>query len=355
MVQDIKTLNTMQRLILLLLVITAFSCTRPMSSPNQVVFDRIAYVYDLKPTIAKEVWPGFDEKQFDVPLIYYTDSSSFIANPTDRFLQIHNPALVFQNSDLKVYKTTARLNSIPFHMAVNFTFGDSSAFDNYEPFMHCSSLEETGKVVEDVTTTETWVTMIVHEYFHGFQFQHKEYLEDFADSVATFQKGKLKELYDEHAWFRKKVDSENRLLLQALETDDRDAIRELLAAFFKERETRRDETKRKLNLDIKTVENTYETLEGTARYVEQKLYEKFSQKRPDTRLQKSDAAYQAYTSFKDHELEKEEWLYLTTKTSVYFYATGFNMTRILDKLEVEYKTRLFKERELSLEDILKTI
>jgi hypothetical protein len=345
----------MQRLILLLLVTTALSCTKKLSSPDQVVFDRMAYVYSLKPAIAKETWPGFDDKQYDVPLIYYTDSTSFIANPTDRFLQIHNPALVFQNSGLKVYKTTARLNSVPFHMAVNFTFGDSSAYDNYAPFMHCSSFEETRNVIQDVESTEVWVTMIIHEYFHGFQFQHKDYLQYFADSVATFQKGKLKELYKEHAWFKAAVDKENELLLEALASDDRAEIRELIAAFFKERETRRDETKRKLELDIEAVESTYETLEGTARYVEQKLYEKFSQKPPDAKLQKSDSAYQAYSTFKDHKLEKDEWLYLTSKSGVYFYATGFNITRILDKLEVPYKDRLFKESELALEDLLRTI
>ena len=345
----------MHRLILILLGIATFSCTQKLVSPEQLVFGRMAYVYSLKPAIAQDIWPGFDEKQYDVPLIYYTDSSSFIANPTSKFLKIHNPTQVFQNSDIAVYKTATRLDSIPFHMVVNFTFGDSSAYDNYAPFMHCSSLEETGKVVQDVASTETWVTMVVHEYFHGFQFQHKDYLQYFADSIATFQKGKLKELYKEHAWYKEKVDKENGFLLQALASDDRDEIRELLAAFLKERGTRRGETKRRLELDIEAVEKTYETLEGTARYVEQKLYEKFSQKMPDAQLQKSDSAYHEYNAFKDYELEKDEWLYLTPKSGVYFYATGFNMTRLFDKLNVGYKDRLFKESQLSLEDILRTI
>ncbi|MBX0333178.1 hypothetical protein K3G39_08000 [Pontibacter sp. HSC-14F20] len=338
-----------------MLTATAFSCTKKISSPDQLVFHRMAYVYSLKPPIAKEIWLSFDEKQYDVPLIYYTDSSSFIANPTNKFLKIYNPTQVFQNSDLKVYKTATRLDSIPFHMAVNFTFGDSSGYDNYAPFMHCSSLEETGKVVKDVATTEVWVTMVVHEYFHGFQFQHKNYLQYFADSIATFQKHKLKELYNDHTWFKQGIDRENDLLLKALEADDREETRRLIATFFEEREKRRNETSQKLNLAIAAYEKTYETLEGTARYVEQKLYEKFSHKHPDATLQKSDSAYHAYNSFKVYKLEKDEWLYLTPKSGVYFYATGFNMTRLFDKLNVRYKDRLFKENHLSLEDILRTI
>jgi hypothetical protein len=43
---------------------------------------------------------------------------------------------------------------------------------------------------------------------------------------------------------------------------------------------------------------------------------------------------------------------LTDKTT-YFYATGFNMARLLDKLGIEYKSRLFKDGKISLEDILR--
>lgn len=315
----------------------------------------MAYVYSLKPAIAQDIWPGFDDKQYDVPLIYYTDSSSFIANPTNRFLTLHKPTPVFQSTGLKVYKTTARLDSTPFHMAVGFTFSDSGAYDYNAPFMHCSSLEETTKVVQDVTSTEVWVSMVVHEYFHGFQLRHKSYRQYFADSLGSFDKGTLKGLYKDQVWFKEQIDKENALLLQALETDSRDEIRKLLSAFFKERENRRNETKQKLDVDIEAAEKLYETMEGTARYVEQKLYEKFSQIQPNTNLQRADSAYQGYAYFKNHKLDNDKWLYLTAESGVYFYATGFNMARVLDKLGVPYKERLFKESKLSLEDILRTI
>ncbi len=50
--------------------------------------------------------------------------------------------------------------------------------------------------------------------------------------------------------------------------------------------------------------------------------------------------------------KNEKWLYLTNHTK-YYYATGFNIIRLLDKLNVDYKSRLFIEKELTLEDILK--
>ena len=54
-----------------------------------------------------------------------------------------------------------------------------------------------------------------------------------------------------------------------------------------------------------------------------------------------------------NKIENDKWLYLTEKTT-YFYAVGFNLARLLDKLNIEYKTNLFKQGGLSLEDILIT-
>ena len=51
-------------------------------------------------------------------------------------------------------------------------------------------------------------------------------------------------------------------------------------------------------------------------------------------------------------MENDPWLYTTGKS--YFYATGFNMVRLLDKLGIEYKIELFNKGELSLEQLLLT-
>ena len=60
----------------------------------------------------------------------------------------------------------------------------------------------------------------------------------------------------------------------------------------------------------------------------------------------------AIAKFKNYNLQKDQWLYLTNKTT-YFYATGFNMARLLDKLGIEYKSRLFKDGKITLKNILK--
>jgi hypothetical protein len=45
--------------------------------------------------------------------------------------------------------------------------------------MRCSSLEQTSKTIPDVTSVNEWATMVMHEYFHGFQFKNDGYLETY--------------------------------------------------------------------------------------------------------------------------------------------------------------------------------
>jgi hypothetical protein len=47
-----------------------------------------------------------------------------------------------------------------------------------------------------------------------------------------------------------------------------------------------------------------------------------------------------------------EWLWRTDR-STWFYASGFNMARLLDKLNIEYRSRLWGGGSLSLEQILR--
>ena len=106
-----------------------------------------------------------------------------------------------------------------------------------------------------------------------------------------------------------------------------------------------------MNVDIESIEKIYETMEGTARYIEYELYKIFSEGKPETHLVNSDTAFHSYTYYKSYKIEKDAWLYKSGGAS-YFYASGFNICRLLDKLKIEYKTRLFNEGETSLEQIL---
>ena len=336
----------------LISVLEFFSFKPYPNYEDKVILDRIEYIYNLKIVIDKNTWKGFTDKKFDLPLVYYTDQACYVANPTERFISSFQPNLIYENKDLKIYKTNL-LDSIPFHMETGMLLGDSTAAYNYKsPFMNCSSFEITQRSVPDVNATEQWATMVIHEYFHGFQFKHPAFVNYFEKNIAVVPEDSLKKIYKAHLWFKEGVDQENEMLLAAIGTADESQIKSLVNKFFQLREQRRLQTRQQLNFDIKLFEQTFETMEGTARYVEYSLYRHFGKKKPSIKLIRSDSAYQAYEYFRNYNIEKDQWLYLTDKTT-YFYATGFNMARLLDKLKVKYKERLFNEGDLSLEQLLK--
>jgi hypothetical protein len=206
-------------------------------------------------------------------------------------------------------------------------------------------------MVPDVHSTEQWATMVIHEYFHGFQFKHPAHLNYFEKYIAV-SADTLKKMYKSNPWFKESIDKENKILLTALSTADDKKIKTLIDSFFLLREQRRRQTKQQLNSDIVPIEQIYETKEGTARYVEYSLYSNFAKKTPNISLLKSDSSYHSYQYFRNYKIENDQWLYLSEKTN-YYYAIGFNLVRLLDKLKIEYRTRLFNEGGLSLEQILK--
>ncbi len=203
-----------------------------------------------------------------------------------------------------------------------------------------------------MSSTKEWATMIIHEYFHGFQFKHPEFLHYYEQNLISTSQTTLKKLYKENDWFKKWVDEENRILLLAIAETDSIKTARLIKSFFELRDQRREKTKQTLGVDIVKTEPAYETMEGTARYVEYSLYNMFSKEAPDTVLMKTDTCYRSNSFFKGFKLEAEKWLYETDKTT-YFYATGFNLARLLDLLNIEYKARLFYTGKLNLEQILK--
>jgi hypothetical protein len=144
---------------------------------------------------------------------------------------------------------------------------------------------------------------------------------------------------------------ENELLLNAIKETDSIKIVNIIKDFFALRTQRRKTVLSKMKFDISKYEKCYETMEGTARYIEYSLYKLYTSRQPDDKLLKSDTSFRSFEKFRNYDLTKDEWLYKTEKTT-YFYAVGFNTARLLDKLKIEYKSRLFKEGKITMEDIL---
>lgn len=314
---------------------------------DRTVINRIKYIYYLKNVIDEKIWNNFSNNN-NVPLIYYSTFNCYITNPSSKFINMFNPKLIFENNTLSIYKTRL-LDSVSFHMEVKTSFDDTANYAYKAPFIHCSSPEITKKYINDVNNIEIWSSMILHEYFHGFQFSHPKF-RDFFETEVNVSSNTLKEFYTSNKWFKEGVDKENELLLYALNQEDKWEIHRSLRSFFELRTKRRNQIIDSLSIDIEKLENNYETMEGTARYIEYFLYNEFSSRQLNLDYLKDDSLFKAYQYFVDFTIDKEKWLYTTG--SNYFYATGLNMARLLDKLHINYKDLLFK-KEMFLVDFLK--
>jgi hypothetical protein len=342
----------MKKYIVFILSLLAFACKEKAVNKEQFILDRIEFVYRLKETVDQTIWKTYNDKKFDVPLLYFTDSTSYVANPTEKFTSAFKSMLIYETVGLKIYKTNERVDSLPFHMETGMTLGTPTDEYNYHsPFMKCSSVECTKATIPELVSTEQWTTMIMHEYFHGFQYKHLAYLDYYEKNIVDIQPDSLRSIYKNYDWFKNSIDKENDLLLQAINETDDLKTNGFIDSFLLLRKERRMATKEQLKFDIEKSEKCYETMEGTARYVEYSLYSHFSTLPPDAQLMKSDTAYKSFHQYKNYKIENDPWLFMTSKTS-YFYAVGFNLARLLDKLKIDYKSRLFNKGDLTLEDLL---
>lgn len=156
----------------------------------------------------------------------------------------------------------------------------------------------------------------------------------------------LSQLYFSHKWFKDLVDRENNLLLQAIQSNRQTKTDSLIKEFFKVRNERRAHISAS-DFDFGQLEKSFETLEGSARFIEAFV---LSHPIKDRYLASIDNQFSKTGNLTSKELE---YIYDTKVSGSYFYATGYNILRLLKKLKVDYEALLFKQPSLTLEDILR--
>ena len=140
---------------LILILVLLFSCKAHQEKDDELIIDRLEYIYNIKSLVNDSVWPGFIQKRFDVPLIYYTDSNCYAVNPQKQFInQFNGISIESSNNEIEIYKTRL-IDDSPFHMSASILFGDSIIDYNYHsPYIKCSSVEITTRTIPDVKSTE---------------------------------------------------------------------------------------------------------------------------------------------------------------------------------------------------------
>ncbi|WP_183568692.1 hypothetical protein [Mucilaginibacter sp. SP1R1] len=308
-----------------------------------LAIQRILYFYRLKGQLADKVWPGFGLPQYDVTLAYFTHNNTYIIDPSGLVGNKKTIISTYRKGKITIEKTE-RLDTISFHMATAYEEQDSSSLWYHNPVMLCSDYETTRKYVQDVPNLQTWTTMVMHEYFHGFQFRHRAFI-SFANDSVTISITKLQSYYDRYSWFKESVDKENQLLLDCLNSSDLIKIKQLFNQYNTQRNWRLKHFYELQKFDLSTQEEFLEKMEGSARYMEYQLYLTFKNLATDKQLSHIDTAYKPL-ALKTFALKDKPWMYESNSIR-YFYSTGFNMLRLLDNLHVIYKKHFFDDNDLT--------
>lgn len=314
--------------------------------------ERLDLFSKIKQRAADRFWPGFNARAFSPPIVYFDDSISWLAL-SKKFLYKDVAYEVLKcSSGRKLFKMNGRLDKIPFHMENKMTFNDKAAPNYYKPIMFCSSAEVTRNTVPDVTNTEEWLQLVMHEYFHAYQFSHRDYIAYLADSIKL-PVDSLHQYYRQQQWFSDYLGKENTSLLKAISAKSPDSAKHYCDDFFKNRKARRARFKTDMGFDISALEKFWEKTEGTARYLEYNLAYVFAESTFGQAKMACDTMFNGFTNYHQNDMENRPWFYIKTQIMVaYYYVIGFNLCRVMDKLQIEYKKDLFDKPSEGLEDYL---
>lgn len=332
-----KTLKMKKILLLTLSIIGLLSCHEKKS---ELTCERIHYLVKVKQEVANQYWEDFNRETVFGPMLYYTQNGLYTINANDKLKQkISLIPYNCNNSDVAI-GYSQKIDTTNFYMYVSYEGADTLALEYKNALGMFSDVELIEKFIPDVKDTEEWMSMVIHEMFHQYQKKFKKFREKQQTSQLVFKRDTLNSFYNNVGWFNESVKLENETLLKIIKENNRDSINSNISKYLKYKKIRTDRIKSEFGIDISELENSLSKSEGTGRYIEYcvKLYFKVSNS--NQALLKIDNKYVA-NRFKDYNIEQDNWMY--NLGGGYYYSIGFNLTRVLEKLEIDYQKTIFKE------------
>ena len=331
----------MKKQILTLLGVWAIIMVSP--AQENLDFARLQHLLEVKQKISKKVWPDFGKKQIHGPMLYFTRSGQYLVNPNAKSRKKLNSSPMENISlpqGLKADFITSEIDSTNFHMYVSYEGEDKSSVCYQQNVGYFSDLSITKKFVPDVTDTEEWMCMVIHEIFHLYQRSFKELHKIQGQLESEFTRDTLMHFYGNLDWYKESVKNENQLLLNALKSTSKEQSLAILSEYFERKENRWQRIEEEYGLKFGPLENMIEKLEGGGRFIEYQTKLQLKSYPYNEELASIDPAYKK-DKFKEYSVERDEWMYQLW--GPYFYATGFSLYRLFDKLEIDYQASIYQE------------
>ncbi|MEM6336901.1 MAG: hypothetical protein AAF752_10050 [Bacteroidota bacterium] len=262
----------------------------PLSQADSLAVSRIHWAYSLQKEVAKAKWPAFSLDPARTTLVYKTRSASYVFAPNAAARRLPHVQLALPTSEL--IRTDSLIRGAGYIMSVSVATGDVFAdrIEYESPVLFSSDVETTHATIPDVSTTEMWATMLVHEMFHVYQR-----LLGYAGEGNQARK-RLKAYHAETLGFAERVRVENDMLLRLLAQPH--PSRSQIEAYVDARTARM----RSMPEDLQRAEFALEKIEGSGRYAEANAMLAVASLPADSTLSRLDSLYTGGSSFADFDL-----------------------------------------------------
>ena len=324
-------------LLTLTIVITIVSCT---SKQPDLVCERINYVLTTKQKTAAKYWPDFEQKLLYNAMLYYAKNGTYSINAATSLkkkLQIKKSNCSPEGVTIGYSK---KIDTTNFYMYVSYDDINEEALEYKIPLAMFSDVALTKKFIPDVKDTEEWMSMVIHEMFHQYQKGFTKFRTAQVERKKMFNRDTLNYFFKNLKWYKKSVQDENKLLLRILKDVKNDSVKTHLKSYLTKKSIRLKKIEEEYGIKLEDLENNLAKSEGTARYIEFCVKKELKHAGVNTMLEEIDSLY-VKNRFKDYSLKKDGWMYNVWGS--YYYALGFNLTRVLEKLAIDYQKTIFKD------------
>ena len=309
---------------------------------SDLTCERINYLIGVKNEMAKKYWYDFNRETIFSPMLYYTEHGLYTINANEK-LNNKIDIELYDCYDSKVAIGFSKIiDTTNFYMNVSYDGDDSTALEYKNTLGMFSDVNLTEKFIPDVNDTQEWTSMVIHEMFHQYQDSFKEFRKNQVSSQKDFDRDTLDYLFKNKDWFNKSVRKENETLLKILSLKDNDSIKNYLIEYLKTKEQRTLKVGNEEGLEILELENSLFRSEGIARFIEYCVKLTLKKEDDNKTLIEVDNKYRP-NRFENYELEQDKWMY--NLGGGYYYSIGFNLTRVLEKLKLNYQKDIFSKNK----------
>lgn len=292
----------------------------------------------IKNKVAQSYWKDFNRKTLFSPIVYFTKTGLYLINGNKKLKERVKSIPVNCIPSTLSINFSKTIDTTSFHMNVSYHDTDTSVLYYQNTLGMISDYFLTKKFIPDVQDNKDWVSMVIHEMFHQYQRDFPRFRKNQLESKKSINRDTLNYYFQKKEWFQKSIIKENKLLLEILDLNNNDSIRNNISNYLLTKRERFSRMKLVCKLDISSLENSLSKSEGTARYIEYCVKLLFKQVNHTKELPQIRETYKTH-QFKNYSLLNDKWMYEVN--SSYYYAIGFNLTRVLEKLKINYQRDIF--------------